>query len=409
MGWEPNFGNVTFNVLFNPPNYGLVTFSAPADLATIPISTQNFGPLSGNTGTKALPRLSLRWIDPYIKTAHAHIWSLAFEHQFSNDLIGALEYSGSKGVDLYTINTMNNPGSAAAYGVGGNGSGSALDRINTQYSGLNLRTNGGFSNYNSFNARIEMRNFRKSGLTMRLNYAWSHAIDNISNTFSETTTGSGNLGILAPLNPDLDKGSADFDIRHRVTLAGIWDIPYKGSNAFTKQVLGGWVLTPNISARTGTPFSVWDCSNAYQICPRVMYKQAFTPVYSVKSTGNPNEFTYMSVGTPDSSYANSKAGVSDFGPFPATMTGRNSYRTPGVWDFDLSIHKNFKLTESKSLQFRAEMYNVFNHSNLYIVYSNTDVSATSTVTATRGLRGDNNGLSAATENRNVQMALKLIF
>jgi len=140
-----------------------------------------------------------------------------------------------------------------------------------------------------------------------------------------------------------------------------------------------------------------------------MYKQAFTPVYSVKSTGNPNEFTYMSVGTPDSSYANSKAGVSDFGPFPATMTGRNSYRTPGVWDFDLSIHKNFKLTESKSLQFRAEMYNVFNHSNLYIVYSNTDVSATSTVTATRGLRGDNNGLSAATENRNVQMALKLIF
>ncbi len=88
---------------------------------------------------------------------------------------------------------------------------------------------------------------------MRLNYSWSHAIDNISNTFSETAVEYPNLGLLAPLNPGLDKGSADFDIRHRVTLAGIWEIPYKGSNAITRQVLGGWTLTPNISARTGSP------------------------------------------------------------------------------------------------------------------------------------------------------------
>ncbi len=408
MGWEPNFGNVTYNVAFNPPNYGLVTFSAPGDLATIPITTQNYGPLSGNSGTKALPRLSLRWVDPYIKTAHAHVWSLAMEHQFSNDLIGALEYSGSKGVNLYTINYMNTPGSAAAYGFAGSGSGSALDRINTQYSGLNLRTNGGFSTYHSFNARVEMRNFKHTGLTMRLNYSWSHAIDNLSNTFSETAANP-NLGLLAPLNPGLDKGSADFDIRHRITLAGIWDIPYKGSNAIAKQFLGGWTLTPNLSARTGTPFSLWDCTNAYTACPRAMYDTPFKPVYMQTPNGNPNQFNYMSVGTPDSSYYNAASGVSDFGPFPATMTGRNIIRTPGVWDFDMSIHKNFKLTESKSLQFRAEMFNIFNHSNLYVVYSNSDISATSYITATRGVRGDNNGVGTPPENRNVQLALKLIF
>ncbi len=408
MGWEPNFGNVTFNVLFNPPNYGLVTFSRPADLASIPITIQNYGPLSGSSGTKALPRLSLRWVDPYIKTAHAHVWNLALEHQFSNDMIGALEYSGSKGVNLYTINTMNNPGSAAAYGLPGSGSGNPLDRLNPQYSGLNLRTNGGFSNYHSFNGRVEMRNFKHTGVTMRLNYTWSHAIDNISNTFSETATGSGNLGILAPLNPGLDKGSADFDVRHRVTLAGIWDIPYKGSNAITREVLGGWSLTPSLSARTGAPFSIWDCSNAYQICPRVMYDTQFKGHYSVTANGNPNGFNYMSVGTPDSTYANAAAGVSDFGPFPVTMQGRNTFRAPGTWGFDMSIHKNFKLTESKSLQFRAEMYNAFNHSNLFVVYSNTDVSATSYITATRGLRGDNNAVTSV-ENRNVQLALKLIF
>jgi hypothetical protein len=244
---------------------------------------------------------------------------------------------------------------------------------------------------------------------MRVNYTWSHATDNLSSTFSETSTGSGNLGILAPMDPGLDKGSADYDIRHRILLAAIWDVPYRGGNKYAKQILGGWTLIPNISARTGTPFTLWDCTNAYQICPRAMYDKPFTPLYYTTANGNPNQFNYMSVGTPDSSYVNAAAGVSDFGPFPSTMLGRNTLRTPGVWDFDFAIHKDFKMTESKSLQFRAEMFNAFNHSNLYIVYSNTDLSATNFVTATRGVRGDNNGLSASTENRNVQMALKLLF
>jgi hypothetical protein len=275
---------------------------------------------------------------------------------------------------------------------------------------LNLRTNGGFSNYNSFNARVEMRNFKHTGLTMRLNYSWSHAIDNLSSTFSETQSSNENLGLLDPLHPNLDKGNADFDIRHRITLAGIWEIPYKGSNAITRQILGGWSLTPNFSARTGTPFTVEDCTNsAGYICPRVMYANAFKPVYQATPNGNPNQFNYMSVGTPDSSYVNAASGVSDFGPFPSTMTGRNTFRTPGVWDFDLSIHKIFRLTESKSLQFRAEMYNIFNHSNLYLVYTNTDVSSTSYITATRGVRGDNTSGLLSTENRNIQMALKFIF
>lgn len=135
IGWEPNFGNVTFNVLFNPPNYGLVTFASPGDLAQIPIPVANYGPLSGSTGSKVLPRLSLRWVDPYIKSAYAHLWSGALEHQFSSDLIGAVEYAGSKGANLYSINTMNIPGSALVYGAPGSESGPTSDSINTQYSG----------------------------------------------------------------------------------------------------------------------------------------------------------------------------------------------------------------------------------------------------------------------------------
>jgi hypothetical protein len=106
---------------------------------------------------------------------------------------------------------------------------------------------------------------------------------------------------------------------------------------------------------------------------------------------------------------NPYAGISDFGPFPSSMTARNTFRAPGVWNIDLSVHKSFKLAEGKSLQLRAEAFNILNHSNLYIVYSATDVSTTSFVPATRGVRNDNNGLNASTENRNLQLALKLLF
>ena len=109
-------------------------------------------------------------------------------------------------------------------------------------------------------------------------------------------------------------------------------------------------------------------------------------------------------------YVHPTQGTSDFGPFPGNMTGRNAFRGPGNWNLDFSILKTFALTERFKLQLRGEAYNIFNHSNLYIVNSNTDVSvytpSTNYVTAQKGIRQDN---LTSTENRNLQLALKLIF
>jgi outer membrane receptor protein involved in Fe transport len=410
LGWDPNFGNVTFNVIQNPPNYSVIALTAPGDVTTIPITTSNAGPLAGTSGTKAIPRVTLRAVDPNIKTSYAHLWSGAVEHQFAAGVIGALEYTGSKGVDLYTINRLNIPGSSLVYGGTGSGSGSKADRINPQYSYINFRANGGFSTYNALNARLEMRNFRRQGLTMRMNYTWSHAIDNLSSTFSEAVTGAGNLGLLDPLHPGLDKGSADFDIRHRFTIAAVWEEPYKGKNRVMDAILGGWSVIPNFTARTGAPFSVWDCSNAaYVLCPRAMYDAPFHAVYTDKPTGNPNEFAYMDLGSPDSSYVNPVVGVADFGPFPSSMTGRNVFVQPGFWTLDFAIHKNFSFTERFKLQLRGEAFNMFNHSNSYLVFANTDLSATPTITINRGLRNDNGAVVPLGEKRSLQLALKLIF
>ena len=414
IGYERNFNNVTFNVIQNPPNNATLDLVAGTDLPSIPITTNNAGPLAGTSGSKALPPVSLRAVDPNIKTAFAHLWSLAIEHQLANDAIVALEYTGSRGENLYTIDRLNLGGSSLVYA----GTGSPTARLNPQYSLINFRTNGGQSLYNGLNGRFELRNFRRYGLTMRANYTWSHAIDDNSSTFTSDLNGQQNLGLLDPLHPELDRGDSDFDVRHRVAISAVWEDPFFTKRGLSNLIAGGWNVAPIFTARTGSPFTVWDCTNEGQaLCPRVMFDQPFHAKYTNTPTGNPNEFNYLNLGSPDSSYANALTGISDFGPFPATMTGRNVFRTPGTWHLNLGVYKNFAITERFKLQFRAEAFNLFNHSNLYIVYSNTEVSSFAgapIVTATRGIRNDTTAYGTSVENgrienRNLQLALKLLF
>ena len=414
IGYERNFNNVTFNVIQNPPNNATLDLVAGTDLPSIPITTNNAGPLAGTSGSKALPPVSLRAVDPHIKTAFAHQWSLAIEHQLSNDAILALEYTGSRGENLYTIDRLNLGGSALVYA----GAGTPTQRLNPQYSLINFRTNGGQSLYNALNTRFELRNFRRYGLTLRANYTWSHSIDDNSSTFTSDLAGQPNLGLLDPLNPELDRGDSDFDVRHRVAISAVWEEPFFSKPGVANLIGGGWNIAPIFTARTGGPFTVWDCTNEGQaLCPRVMFDQPFHASYTDVATANPNEFNYLNLGTPDSSYVNAKTGISDFGPFPSTMTGRNVFRTPGVWKLNLGVYKNFSITERFKLQLRAETFNLFNHSNLYIVYNNTEVSSfpgAPIVTATRGIRNDTTAYGTSVENgrienRNLQLALKLIF
>jgi outer membrane receptor protein involved in Fe transport len=417
IAYERNFNNVTFNVIQNPPNYGVIALTAGTDVPQIPVTTNNAGPLAGSGGTKTLPAVSLRAVDPNIKTAYAHQWSLAVEHNPSPDILVGAEYVGSRGVNLYTIDRLNMSFSNKVYGPGPV---PTTSRINPQYGLINFRTNGGYSIYHGINFKFETRNLRRYGLTMRTNYTWSHSIDDNSSTFTTDNAGLPNLGVLDPLNPNLDRGNSDFDVRHRLALSAVWSEPYFSRPGLMNLIGGGWNLTPIFTARTGSPFTVFDCTNeGSALCPRVMLTKPFSPHYTDIATRNANEFAYMDLtsGAPDSSYVNPIAGISDFGPFPSSMRGRNTFRTPGVWKFNAGIYKDFAVTEKVKVQFRSEVYNLFNHSNLYLVYGNLDVGSfpgAPVVTAIRGIRNDTTAYTKTVENgriedRNVQFALKVIF
>jgi hypothetical protein len=444
MAYERNFGNVTFNVIQNPPNYAVMSLTSGVDAACIPtcmISVNNFGPLGAPLGTVDLPKTSLRAPKQDLNTAYSHFWSLAIERELAKNTVLAVEYTGSKGVHLYSIENPNKIGagviylgdnpadqfipSVDCYGVGD----CPTRRLNDQYSGFNRRGDAGFSQYHGLNVRLQTTNLFNSGWTFTSNYTWSHAIDNLSSTFSESANNF-NLGFVDVFNPALDKGHADFDIRHRWVFSGVWDVPwFKNSDTWWgKYVLSGWTVSPVISVQSGTPFTLWDCTWGFQLCPRYMPLSAIDAAAHdantlTDPTSDQNSFTYIGIDPANTlDYFNPVMGTSDFGDcgvgegavrtclYPGQMTQRNAFRAPGLWNTDLAIAKNFKVGERFNLQFRADAFNLFNHSNLYVIGSTADVcnqlcfGDPASVTAKRGGFGDE-----FDERRYLSLGLKLTF
>jgi hypothetical protein len=432
ISYERNFGNVTFNVIQNPPNYAVLSI-IPSDVGgTLPITSNNAGPLGGSTGSKTLPPVSLRAPKQDIQTAYASMWSAAIERELAPNTVLSIEYSGNRGYHLYSIENPNRVGAGNVFMGDPCQTGSpanCTERLDYQYGAINRRGDAGFSYYNGLNVGVRSSNLWNKGLSFTANYTYAHAIDNLSSTFSESSNNF-NLGLLDPWDPTLDKGNAEFDLRQRFVFSGIWQaFPSfsKSSNWISRQVLGGWSFAPIFSARTGSPFSIFDCTNAvYEVCPRYMPLSGPT---GGSGLSNPihtgvNEFTYLTLpgslanGVPGAGdYLNPVSGTSEFPTCPAganhyagckwpsNMVRRDSFYGPHNWNLDFAAYKDFKLTERFTMQFRGELFNVLNHHNFFVVGDQMDVSnGTPIMPAKKGGTGTVND-----ERRNVQLALKLIF
>jgi hypothetical protein len=310
----------------------------------------------------------------------------------------SVEYSGSRGQNLYSISPLNIQGSGAFY----LGDADPDARLNTQYSNINTRGNEGFSRYNALIVSLDGNNFRNTGVQFTAHYTLGVAKDNLSSTFSEGAFNN-NLGLTNPYDPVLDYGYADFDVRHRFVGSLIWQIPYaKHLDGVAKALLDGWTITGIFNARTGTPFTIFDGTNANLSSPRLVANGPLN--VHVTDTGGGNFFSYVDLtGQPVGAFINPVCNCSDFGPYPANMTRRNQFRGPGLWNLDAGVSRNVKLNETYSLQFRAELFNALNHANLYIVPGTQDVS-NGFVGAAKGVTTNGN-----IERRNVQLAVKFIF
>jgi outer membrane receptor protein involved in Fe transport len=414
IGYERNFGNVTYNVLFNPPNYAVVEFVAGANISNIPISATNFGPLSGSGGSAALPASELRAVQPNIPQAYAHLISASLEHQIMNSQHLEVDYSGSIGRNLYDIGGTNLPGMGNVYlgipctqGDFSGDAASCLAWLNNQYSFINRRGAAGISNYNAMNVRYDIQDIKHSGLTLRMNYTWSHTMDELSDTFSSSGN-QFNLGYTDAFNPSLDYGPAQFDNRHRMAISGIWDIPFaRGLHGAAKKVFDGWELAPIFTARTGAPYTIYDLNNCLcYIYPRVASNQVLPTTGGRTALASPNSYQIYNMGAYniDETYVNPITGSSDYGPWPADTTGRDYFHSPGSWNLNLGMYKNTRITERASLQLRLEAYNADNHANFGINTGSAYIYGCGGGSCASGpITGGFSG------NRNIQLGAKVIF
>jgi hypothetical protein len=382
IAYERNFGNVTYNVLFNPPDYLVASINAPEDVASMPIFVDPAGPFGGVAGvTKPIPGGSLRHVDQNVETAYSHIYSAAFQRVFGGHITVSAEYSGSSGRKLYDLADINKRGaSMMILGIGT----SASARPNPNYTAFNTRGNRGQSQYHGVTFSIDARRIAQTGLQFGVSYTLGQAKDNLSTTFSDSGNNF-NLGYMDAFDPMLDYGYAEFDVRHRVAGSAIWNVPFaRDASGMKKVLVAGWQLTTIFNARTGYPFTVWDCSRGASYCMRAIDSVGINKNATGRTpTGNPNEYTLIDL-TPIlgdvGSYVNPLTGNSDWGPYPANMTKRDAFRGPGAWNVDFALSKRFLIGQSKAIQFRWEIYNIFNHANMFVNSGNADVSSFNTIT-----------------------------
>jgi hypothetical protein len=396
MSYERNFGNVTYNASFNPPASAVVEATCPPRDANCNylVTNNDLGPLGQPGPASNLPPAELRMPDPRIHTAQTQFWSLEVQREVARNTIVKLGYSGAHGVHLYDINNINQvgvgqlylgdplvttpdpvTGTPCPYTNFNTGNPECLTTANPQYAAINDRGSGGSSAYDAMNLGFQTQNLHNTGLSLVANYTWAHSLDDESSTFSDSLQGGsgyiGSLGYTDLTNPKLDWGPSDYDVRNRLVISPIWNLPwYKSGRSAEAQAFGGWSVVGIFTARTGVPFTVYDYDNI-EVGYTVPRLTAATPITDYHVASNPqaigpNTFSLMTLPEP-ASFAplNSTLGISDLGPFPAGMTGRNTFRGPGAWNLDSAVEKDFKLTERFGMNFRAEGFNIFNHHNMY--------------------------------------------
>ncbi len=422
----------------NPPNYGVISFTtADNNKQLIPISTNNFAQFGTGTGSKLLPNVTLRAVDPKIRPAYSENYSLSVERQFA-DTTASLSYVGTRGIHNYSIANIN-PSFAGVNYIGDTPG--LSNRLNMQYSNINWRGADGDSYYHGMTAEIRSANLLKTGLTVRGDYTWSHSTDNTSSAFTDGYSNNDNLGYLDPYNHGLDHGNSDFDQKHRVAAAIVWEIPYaKRMNGAAKMIADNWTLSTTFNAASGTPFSIFDCWFAVSSCPRASFvnpqsKTKTRNMTDISSAYGPNTYSYMSLpsyfdqnGYIDLTNYNEQlnpfinhdyyggdilstadyaagsdtpicSGLNGVGcHFVKGMTGRNAFRGPGNWNQNLGVVKDFKFRERYAIQFKGEFINLLNHANTYLNLGGTnDPSSFSDV------------LAYKIGNRNTELSLHLSF
>jgi len=401
LGGEPDV-----KVVYGPVDGGVPRFFGPAPLAQHSgTGVQATGNISG--WDPSSPQLSGFTAivfpeglpDPYIEN-----WFLGVQRELRPKLAIELNYVGTKGRNLYRAENVNRvPGGRlpegtcttdnfgrhlcsqintheAANGLLINPQG----RLNPNYGRLRVWENTASSIYHAM--QVSVRKQLSRGLQFSGNYTYSHSIDSGSTWQSVGTTVNGPAGgdglTTDQTQPDLDRGNSVFDIRHRLTFTYVWELPFfRNGHGMLAALMGGWQWNGIWSLQSGAHWSPFDDR------PPSLQGDCSTPVpMNCVNEGGDYNLDGESNDRPNAIASNFHATHSQWvdgfnlpGNFFSAPClgcvgnlGRNTFVGPGYWAVDTSLVKNIRISERLQLQFRAEAFNVFNHTN-FLLGDNTSL------------------------------------
>jgi hypothetical protein len=267
-------------------------------------------------------------IDPDAATPYFQQWNVTLQKAVGGVLSLEGGYVGSKGTKVEFSRPVNmpRPGPGPIQGR----------RLWTRFAAGTSVENGGYSSYNAFQGKIEIKSWR--GLSLLTSYALAKSLDNLSSDVQ-------GFASQDPDNNNAEKGSSDYDVRQRLTLSSNYALPFgRGRRGVASRVVAGWELGSILTFQSGLPFS-----------PSISTDPA--------NTGNSRRPDRLGNGT-----ISARTLVRDFDPsafrVPAQFTygnsGRNILRARGLRNWDFIVLRNFKPHERVNLQFRAEFFNLTN-------------------------------------------------
>ena len=244
------------------------------------------------------------------------------------------------------------------------------------YGPTEMLENTGYSNYNSL--QIEVNHRFNKGFSLLGSYVWAKYLDIVS------YTAEGGNGPRNPENFAQSYGPSDNDVRHRVTASYIYALPkLKTANALLGGVVNGWQNQAIITAQTGAPYSINSQTDSAAAGVGGVLADAVPGVSSGISNRGVNGYFNI-------------AAFRNAAPGTVGNTGRNLLTGPSLVDVDTSVFKDFNVFEHGKIQFRAELFNLFNHPNFY----NPDNTVGD---------GSFGRLTSARDPRVAQFALKYLF
>lgn len=342
--------------------------------APLPLDTISAAPLPLNPN----PPISFMFAtDPDLKLPKTYQFNAAVEQSFGADQTITASYVGALGRRLLRTEL--------------------LRRINKNFNLLNLATNSATSDYHAMQLQYQRRLSR--GLQALASYTLSHSIDNASNDSSSNTPGQ-------RIDPQRDRGPSDFDVRHSFTAAVTYNIPIPDVGVVGNAILRDWSVDGVYRARSATPVNITTGNPT-------LLGGSFIP--------RPNLITSAPLYVNDPNIAGgrriNRAAFSSPPQDQQGTLGRNALRGFPLSQLDLSLRRQFGLTERVNLQLRAEFFNIFNHPNFgdpepnlsNSLFGQSRVMLGRSMGSGGGAAGGFNPLYQVGGPRSIQLAVKLQF